>query len=282
MHFASSHTSFRNCHPQSFVSILAPEVTYWNQVMYVHPNPRQTEVILVSASCDLSWLHSLCLKQGRNIHWALLLSCISAGRHAVENAVINHFSWLQKSIPPCSPSILWLCGLSLLSLPPDHNAIGLRGKWVEKALLGTGTEDKGNGEQIETKAVHEEGVSYEIDVWGNYSLDSKELRGEAPWKVLSFYILADGLETFRKAIALIDRESLKRMSTHHRSHKLLANPSLKILNIQSNAFLICFTVSAGSFSKFKTVHQTWVTLFEVFQTAGFFYTIVWTGQFMAA
>lgn len=69
------------------------------------------------------------------------------------------------------------------------------------------------------------------------------------------------------------------MTTHRRSHKLLANPSLKILSIQSNAFLICFTVSAGPFSKFKTVHQT---LSEVFQTAGFFYNIVWTGQFMAA
>lgn len=52
---------------------------------------------------------------------------------------------------------------------------------------------------------------------------------------------------------LMDKESLKRMTTHH---KLLSNPSLKILNTQPNAFLICFTVSAGPFSKFKTVHQT--------------------------
>lgn len=80
-------------------------------------------------------------------------------------------------------------------------------------------------------------------------------RGKVPWKVLSFYIRAEGLETIRKWAAFMDRESLKRMTTCHRSHKLLANPSLKILNSQLNAVLICFTVSACPFSKFKTVRQ---------------------------
>lgn len=54
--------------------------------------------------------------------------------------------------------------------------------------MGTGIEDKRNGEQTETKTMCEEGVSYEIDVWRNYSLDLEELRGKVLWKVLSFYI----------------------------------------------------------------------------------------------
>lgn len=39
--------------------------------------------------------------------------------------------------------------------------------------MGTGTEDKRNGEQLETKTMCEEGVSYERDVCGNYSLERK-------------------------------------------------------------------------------------------------------------
>jgi len=55
--------------------------------------------------------------------------------------------------------------------------------------LALKTEDKRNGEQLGPKTMCEEGVSYEADVWENYSLDLEELRGKVIWKVLSFYKL---------------------------------------------------------------------------------------------
>lgn len=39
--------------------------------------------------------------------------------------------------------------------------------------MGTGTEDKRNGEQIEIKTMYEEGVSYEIDVWRTFWTERK-------------------------------------------------------------------------------------------------------------
>ena len=81
--------------------------------------------------------------------------------------------------------------------------------------LALKAEDKRNGEQLGPKTMCEEGVSYEADVWGNYSLDLEELRGKVIWKVLSFYIWAEVLETVRKGTAFMDNESLKRMTTCH-------------------------------------------------------------------
>ena len=85
--------------------------------------------------------------------------------------------------------------------------------------LALRTKDKRNIKQLGPKTMCEEGVSYEVDVKGNYSLDLEELRGRVIWKVLSFYIWAEVLETVRKEIAFMDNESLKRMTTCHKSHK---------------------------------------------------------------